>query len=92
MAAQRFEGGHLVAGHRILLDISADGAWLATGSADGRATIYAWAGGTVHKTLAAHVGPCLDTAFAPRAAGHVGGESLATCGADGHVAVWRDVV
>jgi WD40 repeat protein len=85
---QRFEGGHEVGGHRILFDVSADGMWLASGSADGVACVYTWSTAAVRRVVRAYAHtPCVDVAFCPSDP-----TTLATCSWDGAVTVWPGVL
>lgn len=81
---KRFEG-HQVSGFRIQCCFSADGLFLATGSADGKTYIYSWKTGEVVKVLDERISSCVsDVSWHPTLP-----STVATCSWDGALRLWE---
>ncbi|XP_033735828.1 LOW QUALITY PROTEIN: WD repeat-containing protein 25-like [Pecten maximus] len=81
--AKRFQG-HKGLGYAVGFDVSVEGSLVASGSADGNIYFYNYHTGRLLRTLTTDLDVCTDVALHP-----VLPSTVACCGWNGHVKVWR---
>ncbi|XP_021344230.1 WD repeat-containing protein 25-like, partial [Mizuhopecten yessoensis] len=81
--AKRFQG-HKGNGYAVGFDLSVDGSLVVSGSADGDTYFYNYHTGRLLRTLTTGLDICTDVAIHP-----VLTSTVACCGWNGHIQVWR---